>query len=253
MLSNEDHSEINKETVFSNNGDYYESLSLSMVRALLEVDTVLPIFERFNEKNSGYYEFEWLQVGDLKIPVDEHIQSLIPYRGKQGSFKYISAVDVLNGHIKKSELQDRIVLAGTSAPGLFDLRSTPVQNKYPGVEIHANMIAGIIDESIKLKPTFTLGAEFIQILLIGVLLSFIIPCISPLIANFVFGISLAIIVCLNYLAWEEGNLVFPIASLMMMLLIMYLFNMTFGFFIEQRSKRRISGLFGQYIPTRISR
>jgi adenylate cyclase len=233
------------------NGDYYESLSLAMVRTLLDVDEVVPVFGGSKETGSDYYEIESLQIGDLEIPVDEHIQSLVPYRGLQGSFNYIPASDVLNGRIKKSDLQDRIILVGTSAPGLFDLRSTPVQSKYPGVEVHANMIAGIIDESIKLRPTYTRGAEFIQILIIGTLLSFFIPCISPLIASLVFGIVLVLVVGFNFYIWEMVNLVLPIAPLLLMLFLMSLVNMTFGFFIERRGKREISGLFGQYIPPEV--
>jgi adenylate cyclase len=237
--------------LYEYNGDYYESLSLAMVRSLLDIDVVIPVFGGSNEVGSDYFELEAFEVGGLKIPVDEHVQSLVPYRGRQGSFQYVSAVDVINGNISKSVLQDRIALVGTSAPGLYDLRSTPIQNKYPGVEIHANMIAGIIDESIKLKPRYTLAAEFIQILLVGVILSFIIPCISPLIANLVFGIMLALIVGFNFYIWEAVNLLLPIAPLLLMLLVMYLLNMTFGFFIEQRGKREISGLFGQYIPSEL--
>lgn len=232
-------------------GDYYESLSLSMVRSLLDVDVIIPVFEGFNKAGSEYFELESLQLGDLNIPVDEHVQALVPYRGRQGSFKYISAVDVINGTVEKSELQDRIALVGTSAPGLFDLRSTAVQNKYPGVEIHANMIAGIIDESIKLRPKFTLAVEFIQILLVGLILSIVIPCISPLIANLIFVLFLATLIGLNFYIWQTANLVLPIALLLLMLLTLYLFNMTFGFFIERRAKREISGLFGQYIPTEL--
>lgn len=229
-------------------GDYYESLSLAVVRTLLDVDEIIPVFGGSREAGSKYYEIEAFQIGGLRIPVDEHVQALVPYRGRQGSFNYVSAADVLQGRVKKTELQNKIILVGTSAPGLFDLRSTPVQNKYPGVEVHANMIAGIIDESIKLSPTFTRGAEFIQIFIIGILLSFIIPCISPLIASLVFGIILALVVGFNFYIWEMANLVLPIAPLLLMLLIMSLINMTFGFFIERRGKREISGLFGQYIP-----
>ncbi len=229
-------------------GDYYESLSLAVVRTLLDVDEVIPVFGGAREAGSEYFEIEALQIGDLKIPVDEHVQSLVPYRGRQGSFNYVAASDVLQGRVKKSDLEGRIILVGTSAPGLFDLRSTPVQNKYPGVEVHANMIAGIIDESIKLRPIFTRGAEFIQIFIVGIFLSFIIPCISPLIASLVFGIVLALVVGFNFYIWEMANLVLPIAPLLFMLLMMSLINMTFGFFIERRGKREISGLFGQYIP-----
>ncbi len=237
--------------LYEYNGDYYESLSLSMARLLLDVDVIIPVFAGSSETGSDYFELESLQIGDLNIPVDEHIQALVPYRGRQGSFKYISAVDVINGKIEKSELQGRIILVGTSAPALFDMRTTPVGEIYPGVEVHANMLAGIIDESIKLKPKFILAVEFIQILFVGLILSFIIPCISPLMANFVFGIFLAILIGFNFYIWETANLVLPIAPLLLMLLTLYLFNMTFGFFIERRGKREISGLFGQYIPSEL--
>ncbi len=233
------------------NGNYYESLSLAMVRSKLDVDVVVPIFEGSNEPDSEYFQLESLQLGDLNIPVDEYIQALVPYRGRQGSFQYISAIDVINGDIDMSVLRDRIALVGTSAPGLYDLRSTAVQNKYPGVEVHANMIAGIIDGIIKLKPKFTLAAEFVQIFLVGLILSFVIPCISPLIANLVFALTLGLVLGFNFYIWQTADMVLPIALILLMLLSLYLFNMTFGFFIERRGKREISGMFGQYIPAEL--
>lgn len=234
--------------IYEFEGDYYESLSLAIVRALYEVDDVIPVFGEIVFSDTSAVELEALQVGDLNIPVDEFSQVLVPYRGEQGSFNYISAADVLDGRIKKSELKDRIILVGTSAPGLFDLRSTPIQNKYPGVEIHANLIAGVLDGVVKQKPKYTDAVEFIFILIIGLLLSFIIPCISPLIASVVFGTVFVIVVSFNFYLWDVAKLVIPVAPLLLMLLIMFLFNMTFGFFIERRGKRELSGLFGQYIP-----
>ncbi len=237
--------------LYEYNGDYYESLSLAMARTLKDVDVIIPVFEGSNETGSEYFELESLQVGDLNIPVDDHIQALVPYRGKQSSFKYISAVDVINGTIDKSELKDKIALIGTSTPALFDLRSTPVAEVFPGVEVHANMLAGIIDGSIKLRPRYTFAAEFIQILLVGLILSIVIPCISPLFANLVFGILFPILISFNFYIWQSANQVLPIALLLLMILTLYLFNMTFGFFIERRGKREISGMFGQYIPAEL--
>lgn len=230
------------------NGNYYESLSLSIVRLLYELDGIMPVLGEVGLANSDTVELEALQLGDLIIPVDEFVQVLVPYRGKQGSFNYISASDVLNGRVKISDLKEQIVLVGTSAAGLFDLRSTPIQEKYPGVEIHANLIAGILDGAIKQKPKYTDAIEFIQILMIGIVLSFVVPCISPLIASLLFGCVFVLAVGFNFYIWEVANLVLPISLLLSMLLIMSLFNMTFGFFIERRGKREISGLFGQYIP-----
>jgi adenylate cyclase len=77
---------------------------------------------------------------------------LVPYRGEQGSFPCVSATDALNGRGDTGVLEGAIVLVGTSAEGLFDLRSTPVQNLFPGVEIRANVIAGILDNRFPYKP-----------------------------------------------------------------------------------------------------
>ena len=102
-----------------------------------------------------YAGLEWLKLGQQRIPVDKEVAALIPYRGPQGSFHYISATDVLTRHVAPALLKDKIVLVGTTAAGLLDLRATPVQNVYAGVEIHANMIAGILDNNIKEQPAYT--------------------------------------------------------------------------------------------------
>ena len=51
----------------------------------------------------------------------------------------------MSGRIASASLKDKIVLVGTTAPGLHDLRVTPVGEVYPGVETHANVIAGMLD------------------------------------------------------------------------------------------------------------
>jgi adenylate cyclase len=229
--------------------EYYEALSLAMVRAIHGIDHIEPVFvdpDMFSK--TDYTGLEWIRLGHLRIPVDEHLQVLVPYRGRQNSFAYVSATDVLHGRLQPAVLKDAIVLVGTTAPGIFDLRATPMQNKYPGVEIHANLIAGILDQDIKEKPPYTLGAEFVFMLFIGLTLAILIPCISPLWANIVFVVVTLVVAGFNLFIWQYANLVLPIASILVMILGMYLLNMTFGFFVERRGKRQITGLFGQYIP-----
>jgi len=76
----------------------------------------------------------------------------VPFRGNAGSFRYISIADVLHDRTELAQLKDKIVLIGTTAPGLLDLRATPVSEVYPGVEVHANMISGILDQNLKERP-----------------------------------------------------------------------------------------------------
>ena len=82
------------------NGAYYEPLSLAIVRLLLGSPKVLPGYPADRIWTKKYSGLEWIEVGPLKIPVDEHVTALVPYRGRQGSFKYISAVDVLNDRVE---------------------------------------------------------------------------------------------------------------------------------------------------------
>ena len=187
-------------------------------------------------------------MGPLRIPVDELVTSLIPYRGKHGSFNYISAVDVLNERVDTAMLQGKIVLVGTSAPGLLDLRATPVQEVYPGVEVHANMISGMLDRNIKQKPPYVVGAEFVSLLIAGLAMALLLPLLNPLKSLLVTVAVLLGVLFTNLLVFHVGNLVLPLASGLLVISLLFALNMTYGYFVETRGKRQITGLFGQYVP-----
>jgi len=227
------------------NGNYYEPLSVAVVRTLLGVPPLTAGFPE-GKKGGNYRKIEWLGISDLKIPVDDRATALVPFRGKQGSFRYVSATDVINGQIKKEIMEGAIVLVGTTAPGLMDMRSTPVGSVYPGVEIHANMIAGILDQNIKLKPAYIVGAEVVILLFSGLLLSLLLPVMSPL-KSMLLTISLITAICLlNALVWGQ-NIVLPLSSSLTLITTLFVLNMSYGFLHEARSKRQITGLFGQYV------
>jgi adenylate cyclase len=140
------------------------------------------------------------------------------------------------------------VLVGTTAPGLLDLRATPVDKVYPGVEIHANMIAGILDGGIKQKPPYVIGAEFMLLLLTGLTLALVLPLLNPLKSLVAAGAILAGLLALNLAVFHYGNLVLPLASGLVLITLLFALNMSYGYFVEARGKRQITGLFGQYVP-----
>ena len=230
-------------------GAFYEPLSLAMMRVLLGGPPAKPLVPEGTTLGSRYDGLEWLQVGDkLKIPLEDIASALVPYRGKKGSFKYFSAVDVMNERVAPAELKNKIVLVGTTAPGLLDLRATPVDPVYPGVEVHANMISGMIDGSIKQRPPYVLGAEFLLLLVSGLALALLLPLLGPLVSTLTtMGVLLAVLLT-NIIVFHYGNLVLPLASGIMMTLMLFMLNMAYGFFIEARGSRLIAGLFGQYVP-----
>jgi len=229
-------------------GAYYEALSLAVVRTLLGFPKLEPGFTETGMMQGGYSGLEWLRTGPLTIPVDDSVSALVPFRGDRYSFPYISISDILADRVQPAQLKGRIALVGATASGLFDLRATPVNSVYAGVEVHANMIAGILDRKIPQKPPYMLGAEVMLLLGIGLLLAIMIPMLSAVWATLSSFIAFAAVTGLSILAWTQAHTVLPLATSLLMILSLYVMNMAYGYFVESRSKRQFTELFGQYVP-----
>jgi len=230
-------------------GNLYESLALAVVGVVTGDPFVVPVTD--NDAQGHAIGLSALQVGSLTIPVDDQAAALVPYRGREGSFPYVSVVDVLKHKAKPDILAGAIVLIGTTAPGLVDLRSTPVQNVYPGVEIHANLISGMLDGRIKFKPSYSNAIQVAQLLTIGLLLGIALPLLSPLIATLFTTLLAGSLIAFNLYAWNHWNLVLPIADSLVLILILYLVHTAYGYLAETINKRRITNMFGQYVPPEV--
>lgn len=227
-------------------GAYYQAISLAMVRLLLGQPEIVPGFP------GEYGLMEWIDLpstgGVFSIPVDQHVAALVPYRGDQKAYPYVSATDVLSGKVPAETLAGRIILVGTTAPGLNDLRATPVSGVYPGVEVHANLIAGMLDGRVPEKPGFVSGLDLLQTALVGLLLALLLPRLSPVKSTVITAVLVLLVAGLNLLLWSEAFLVVPIAGVLILASVLYVFNMSWGYFAEARTKRQFTELFGQYVP-----
>lgn len=237
-------------------GQYFESLALAMFRSLAGFPTVIPGFsqERFLSKSYQGLDRILLKQEDktLAIPVDERVATLVPFRGKGGvsggSFKYISASDILAKRLPAGSLKDKIVLIGTTAPGLLDLRVTPMGETYPGVETHANLISGLLDGKVLLKPDYALGYEVVTLVFAGLILALGLPIVRALVAVAMSLSVVAALVLMNFWLYLSFGLVLPLASGITMALTAFALNMSYGYFVESRSKRELANLFGTYVP-----
>lgn len=235
---------------------YYESLTLAMFRVLIGMPTVEPAFpqERFISRNYQGLEAIRLRLGQktLTVPVAEGVTTLVPFRGPGGigggSFKFISAADVLAGRLAPAQLQGKIVLVGTTAPGLLDLRVTPVGQAYAGVETHANLLSGLLDNRLTVKPDYALGYDLAILVLAGLVLAFALPLLSASRAVMVSLAVIAVVVGLNSWLYLGAGLVLPMAATLVMTLTAFALNMSYGYFVESRGKRELANLFGTYVP-----
>jgi adenylate cyclase len=229
-------------------GYLFASLALATAQVYLDTAGIELAVETEGSKGSTeYYALESIKLKNYHIPVDANGAVFVPYRGRQGSFTYLPAHMVLSGKADPAQLRGKIVLIGTSAPGLLDLRSTPVQNIYPGVEVHANIISGILDHRIKHKPAWTIGYEFVLLVVIAASMALLLPLLSPLLAAAgTLGFT-GIVLVGTLFAWNN-NLILPLASPLLLIVLIFMLHMTYGFFIESRGKRQLANLFGHYIP-----
>ncbi|WP_439112480.1 CHASE2 domain-containing protein [Hydrogenophaga sp.] len=241
-------------------GRYYESLSLAMFRLLLGSPQVEPGFpvERFLTHDYQALESVRLTQGtpsvatSLAIPVDDRVATLVPFRGpggpQGGSFTYVSAVDLLAGRVPAGQLHNKIVLVGTSAPGLLDLRVTPVGATYPGVETHANLIAGLLDGQIITQPDYALGYELVVLVASGLVLALVLPLLSAARAVALSLGVVTVVVGLNFWLYLGHGLVLPLACTLVMAALAFALNMSYGYLVESRAKRELAQLFGTYVP-----
>jgi adenylate cyclase len=230
------------------NSSVYESLSLAMAATYFN-DITLPVFVDASSWMGDYPPLEGLELAGKPIPIDPQGAVLVPYRGGRGSFPYVSATEVMQGVIKEPErLDGTIALIGATAPGLEDLRSTPFGSVYPGVEIHANVISGILDNKFRWEPGYTAAAEMMAVAAFGLLGSLVLPVLSPILATVAFLGLMLMALAVNLYMWMVPLHVLPLAVTLFTLIGIYTLNMVFGYLFETRSRSHMDTLFGQYVP-----
>ncbi|WP_419765066.1 MAG: CHASE2 domain-containing protein [Arcobacter sp.] len=129
----------------------YPSLALEILRIITDTKRVDVNYDPYGVKN--------VKLNNITIPTDRHGRILVNFRGKEKNFKYISALDIYNDKFDKEYIEGKVGLVGTSAAGLLDLRATPFESVYPGVEVHANVVDNIITGDFIYKASWIDGAN----------------------------------------------------------------------------------------------
>ncbi len=238
---------------------YYPTLSLATAAVYLKARAIFPLFEQSvdqmsaNELAAGGVDYVtlYLPQRNVSIPVGEGMAAFVQFRGKGGpdggAFRYVSAVDVLSASVAPELLKDTLVLVGTTAPGLSDLRVTPVDAKYPGVEVHANMVKSILDNDFKARPGSALVLEALQALVFGTLLGFALAVLSPLRSIALAAVALAAAVGINFWLYYQLGAVINVAAILLLIVALFVLNVAYGYFFEVRKSQALVSRFSQYV------
>jgi adenylate cyclase len=154
---------------------------------------------------------------------------------------------VLNGQIGADDLNGRILIIGTSAAGLLDLRATPLDASVPGVSLHAQAIEQILQGSFLQRPDFATGAELLYILLLGTLIAVLIYRLGALGSAVLGGLAVAAVIGVSWYAFNAfGWLVDPIYPAVALTAI-YLAGTLFVFLRTERERNRVRHAFSHYM------
>jgi adenylate cyclase len=228
---------------------YYLSLSASTLGIAFGGDAPLAGADGLHGGGRDY-RAPWIEVGGLRVPLSTDGSVYVPYRAG-APFPYVSAAEVLAGRAPVAQLENRIVLVGSTAPGLADLRVTPFSGAFPGVEIHAHLIAGMLDGVTRSTPPWSQDARLLAVLVLGAVLTAVLLRFGP-VAGLAATLTLLGALLAAYAAAWNRYWVVPLAAPMLTVFGLYALNTAYGFFAESRSKRQITRLFGQYVPPELA-
>ena len=151
--------------LYTFDGRFYPSLALATLMQATEKKNIV--------LKMSPVGIESIRFNDMVIPTDARGQLLINYRGGMRTFEYISASDVLNRKLEPGSLRGRIAFIGTSASGLKDIRATPLDPGFPGVEAHATIVDNILSGQLLSVPDWAPGLEFLGMVAGGLVTTFL--------------------------------------------------------------------------------
>jgi adenylate cyclase len=214
------------------------SLSFEMLRLATGTDTIFIKSDRAGIKSIGVKGFE--------IPTDRNGQLWIHFARNDPSI-YVSAADVLNGNVAPEKIARKLVLIGTSAVGLNDIKTTPVSRSMPGVEIHAQVLEAALTGMLLSQPPYGPLLEFGAALLLGLLVIAFAPMFGPVTLVAVGALLATLLVGTSWYFYTHYRLLVDFTYPLLSTTAIYLTLIFSSFVREQAQRRQIRSAFGQYL------
>lgn len=221
------------------NGDIYPSLAIKALSHHLGGEVMVDV------KTWGV---DAIQVGSLRVPVREDGTMALNYYGPGGSFRTVSAADVLKKRLQPNQLQGAIAFVGATEIGIFDIRPTPFDPIQPGVELHATVAANALEHRFLRYDGTTQMLELVCLValpvLLGVALAFAPGTLVGLIA---FAGTTLLYWALNYFAFSKGlrdmTLIYPLLGIGLT----YLGSEAWRNLVVERKGRQLKKAFSNYV------
>jgi adenylate cyclase len=219
-------------------GQLAPALTMEMLRVVSRAGAILIGADQAGVKT--------VAVPGLEVPTDGRGRFWV-YFNKRDPARSVSAADVLNGRVTPDRLRGRLVLIGTSATGLLDIKTTPVQPDMPGVEVHAQILENILTKSLLASPGYAIGAEIIAAVVFGLAIIVAAPMLPAAIVVALGAILIAGLIGISWYFFVEHHLLIDFTYPLISCWLIYLVLTFVNYFREQQQRQQIRSAFGFYL------
>jgi adenylate cyclase len=219
-------------------GNLVPSLSMEMLRVVTGSSAILVRVDQAGVQS--------VAVPGLEVPTDRNGQFWVHFNHHDPE-RYVSAKDVLQGNVPPDCLAGKLVLIGTSAIGLLDLKTTPIDAAIPGVEVHAQILESVLSKSSLVNPNYAIGAELALAVLFGLAIIVAAPMLPASIVIVLGGCLIAGLIGLSLYLFVEHNLLIDFTYPLISSWLIYLVLTFVNYFREQKQRRQIRSAFGYYL------
>ncbi len=225
-------------------GQKVPALTMEMLRVATGAGALL-----INTDKAAGIQWVAIQGVPVQIPTDKNGRLWINFAPHDPA-RFVSAMNVKDGNFPADRFQGRIVLFGTSAAGLIDLKATPVEVDMPGVEVHAQIIENIFTQSLLSRPDYADGVELLLTALVGISIVILAPLMGVM-TLLVFGFAVAAALAAgSWYFYARHGLLFDISFPLIAIFVTYLTLVFINYFREQKDRQRIRSAFTHYLsPT----
>jgi adenylate cyclase len=214
------------------------SLTFEMLRLATGSDTIFIKSDVAGIKSVAVKGFE--------VPTDRNGQLWVHFAHHDPSI-FVSAADVLEGSVEPQTIAEKLVLIGTSAVGLLDVKTTPVSPVMPGVEIHAQVLEAALTKKLLSQPSYGPILEFGAALLLGIAVIWLAPLFGPVTLVAVGAFIAALLVGTSWYFYTQHKLLIDFTYPLLSTTAIYLTLIFSSFVREQAQRRQIRSAFGQYL------
>ena len=219
-------------------GAIMPSLSLEMLRVVTATPTILIKTDKAGIKSVG--------LRGLEIPTDQNGQLWVHFARQDPSI-YVSAADVLDGKVPVEKIKGKLVLIGTSAVGLNDIKTTPVPPAMPGVEVHAQVLETALTHAVLAQPNYAIAVEFFAALILGLLVIIFTPNLGPVTLVIAGALFASVLLGTSWYFYTQYRLLIDFTYPLISTSAIYLTLIFSSFVREQAQRKQIRSAFAQYM------